>query len=74
MEVVFSIAMAFVFVEILQVPFRFKGKLNFKPLNCAVCMSGWFTLILMGVHWITFPLMCLAMIGQILLTGLINKL
>ena len=74
MEVIYSIAMAFVWVEILQIPYRFKQKLNFKPLNCAVCLSGWFALILLGVHWTTIPLMCIAMIGQILLNGLIHKL
>ena len=69
-----SIAMAFVWVEILHVPYRFHQKLNFKPFNCAVCLSGWFALFLTGLHWYAIPMMCFAMIGQIFLAGLIRKL
>lgn len=74
MQIIYAICMAFVWVDILQMPYRFKRKLNFKPFNCAVCLSGWFTLALMGFTWLTIPMMCIAMVGQIILSGLINKL
>ena len=74
MEMIYAIGIAYIWIHILQMPYRFKGKLNFKPLNCDVCLSGWITFILVGFHWIAIPYMCLAMIGQILLTGIIRKL
>lgn len=74
MSVLYACAIAFVWVDILQIPFRFKQKLNFKPLNCQVCLSGWITLILTGFHWIVIPYMCLAMVIQIILSGIIKKL
>lgn len=81
MEIIISaIALAFVWVEILHIPYRFHQKLNFKPFNCTVCMSGWFAFIIMLLTDNSYTLiqmasfMSIAMIGQILLNGIINKL
>jgi hypothetical protein len=80
-EILGSVAMAFVWVEILQMPYRFHRKLNFKPFNCAVCLSGWFMLGFTFIDTIDyhnifeiFALMSIAMVSQILLSGLIRKL
>lgn len=80
-EIIGSICLAFVWVEILQMPMRFNLKLNFKPLNCAVCLSGWFMLLFTIVDEIKyhnffeiFALMSIAMVGQIFLAGIIRKL
>jgi hypothetical protein len=71
-------ALAFAFVEILGVPYWFKGLLNFKPFACQTCMSGWFALalgLLSGTGWIwLLPVMALAMIVNIILNGVVNKL
>jgi hypothetical protein len=72
--IIYAISMAYIWVEVLQIPYRFKRALNFKPFNCAVCLSGWFCVPLYGVSWSVIPVMCVAMIGQILLQGLIKKL
>lgn len=80
-EILGSITMAFVWVEILQMPFRFHRRLNFKPFNCAVCLSGWFMLGFTFIDNIKynnvfeiFSLMSISMVCQILLSGLIRKL
>ena len=74
MSVIYACAIAFVWVQVLQMPYRFKQKLNFKPLNCQTCLSGWLTLFFVGFHWIVIPYMCLAMILQIILEGIVRKL
>lgn len=75
MEIILiAMCMAFVWVDILHIPYRFHQKLNFKPFNCQVCMTGWITLAIVGLHWRAIPMMCVAMVGQILLQGLIRKL
>jgi hypothetical protein len=74
MEIIYACAIAFVWVQILQMPYRFKGKLNTKPFNCQVCLSGWITLFLTGFHWIAIPYMCLAMLLSVFIEGVIKKL
>jgi len=74
MEIIYAVALSFVWINILQMPYRFKAKLNFKPLNCHTCLSGWLTLFLTGFHWIAIPYMCLAMILSIVVDGVIRKL
>ena len=80
-EIIGSISLAFVWVEILQMPMRFNLKLNFKPLNCTVCLSGWFMLLFTIIDEIKYhnifeilALMSIAMIAQIFLAGVIRKL
>jgi hypothetical protein len=79
-EIMASISMAFVWVEILQIPFRFQRKLNFKPFNCSVCLSGWFMLGFTIIDNIQYHnifeilgLMSIAMVLEIFLSGLIRK-
>lgn len=75
--VVFAIAMAWVFVNVVN-----KRKwLNFKPFTCDFCMSGWFAALLYGLFlfcssWVIdlLGLICVAMVSFVLLNGVINKL
>jgi len=66
---------AWVWVFILKV--QTLPKLNRKPFNCEVCLSGWFTLLLSTGYYrfeiIPFK-MSAAMVITILLTKLLSKI
>lgn len=71
--VIFAICLAWVWVEIVN-----KSKwLNLKPFTCDFCMSGWFALglsIWYGYYFEAVYLMCVAMVGFVIVNGVINKL
>jgi len=64
----------FVCVEMLQVHYLLKW--NKKPLNCAVCLSGWFALLIILLpDWFKVPFyMCAAMMVVVLFTSIMKKL
>jgi hypothetical protein len=74
MEIIYAVCLAYIWVNVLLVPYRFKQVLNFKPLNCTTCLSGWLTLAFVGFKWEVLPMMAVAMVAQIVLDGLIRKL
>jgi hypothetical protein len=79
-NVIFGIAIAYVWIYFLQIPYRFNQKLNFKPLNCYNCLSGWITLILFIFNssgynfWQIVGFMSISMVLSIFIERLINRL
>jgi hypothetical protein len=45
--ILMAVCLSWLWVEEFQVYRRMDGYLNFKPFNCGLCLSGWFTLLLM---------------------------
>lgn len=70
-------AFGFVFVDVLRVHHQFNGLLNFKPFNCQNCVSGWSALVFClfaGINWFwIIPVMCWAMITNVILNGILNR-
>ncbi len=76
-EILYAMCLAYVWVHVLQVPYWFKAAFNFKPINCEVCMSGWFCLCMTVTSYAVIEvvgMMGVAMIGEVLLNGLIRRL
>ena len=74
MNEILSACGGWVFVNVLEFHKRFRI-INFKPLNCDVCMSGWIYLALSfnTVYWHYIPLhMSLAMVATIFLNKLLK--
>lgn len=76
--VIFSVCLAWVFVEVLKI-----GKvLTIKPYKCELCMAGWFGLYLFYLS--KFPasqvyvdavgIMAVSMVCMVLLNGINNNL
>jgi hypothetical protein len=81
MSIIYSICFAYVLVNVLQWHILLNiitGKnFNRKPFNCEVCLSGWicfFINIFTDSLYNSTGMMCMAMVGMILLTGLIRRL
>lgn len=72
--IIYCVAFAYVWINILQMPYRFNRVMDFKPLNCGTCLSGWLTLIFSGFHWHTIGYMCIGMILHIIIDGIIRKI
>lgn len=65
---------AWAFVNIIELHRWFRW-LNFKPINCDVCLAGWITLAtsFKAVYWPYLPLhMALAMVMVIFLNKLLK--
>lgn len=75
MNEVYACCGAIVFVYMLQFHLMFP-RLNRKPFNCDVCLSGWFSLILnLGGYWLLVPFkMAFAMVLTVFLSYIIRKI
>jgi hypothetical protein len=70
--ILYAICSAFVWVDVLQIPFRFPI-LKRKPFNCQICMSGWLVIFycLPRVEWL--GVMSIAVVASIFLNNLLRK-
>jgi hypothetical protein len=73
-EIILAVCGAFVCVEKLQIHLRLR--FDKKPLNCSVCLAGWFCLILSvpSLSIYTPFYMAVAMILQVPLTKIMKAL
>lgn len=73
-EILLATCGAFVCVNMLQLHMIFKW--NRKPLNCDVCISGWFCLLLSVpyVYWLHIPFyMAAAMVTTAVLNSVLKR-
>lgn len=71
--ILYAICSAFVWVDVLQMPFRFPI-LKRKPFNCQTCMSGWLVIFYCLPHTEGLGIMSIAMVASIFLNYLLKKL
>jgi len=49
------------------------GRLNFKPFNCAVCLSFWYTLIVVMLSWYKLTSILVATMFAVAITDIIKS-
>lgn len=52
-----SISAGYVIVDMIDLPHRWDGALNFKPFSCRHCLSGWLSVMLWAFYG--YPLICI---------------
>lgn len=63
-----SISIGFFFVEVWQLPYRFKWS-NRKPFNCVPCFSGW-----VALGWsLSFPVCMVTLMAATIFIKLYKK-
>jgi hypothetical protein len=76
-HLILAVCTAYALVEVIEIKYLFKSRLNRKPFTCTVCMSGWLMLVLSlpHAHYLEIPFyMCTAVVAAMIFNQLINRL
>jgi hypothetical protein len=70
--IIISIGMACLFTAFLTIT-NLPTWLDFKPFNCAICLSFWSTLVLIIMSWLGYEVMVFAYAGISAYSAIILK-